>query len=121
MRSLNSLLIPNQFDYRVLHRGLANKSKFSRPVFCITFAKPGFADILNIPSKSMFDCNTEKLVFSKNSFEQFQKDVVSRYYRKGKGNIQVQAETLQAAEDFTNATRKYPNSDRSKRFTKANL
>lgn len=63
----------------------------------------------------------EKLVFSKNSFEQFQKDVVSRYYRKGKGNIQVQAETLQAAEDFTNATRKYPNSDRSKRFTKANL
>jgi ectoine hydroxylase-related dioxygenase (phytanoyl-CoA dioxygenase family) len=37
------------FDYRTLHRGLANTSSRPRPVLVYTFAKPTFKDMLNFP------------------------------------------------------------------------
>mmetsp|Transcript_17376 Transcript_17376/g.34864 ORF Transcript_17376/g.34864 Transcript_17376/m.34864 type:complete len:302 (+) Transcript_17376:265-1170(+) len=44
------------FDYRVLHRGRANITKESdRPILVMTFAKSGFKDRLNFPSKSIDD------------------------------------------------------------------
>ena len=43
------------FDYRVLHRGLANTSSRPRPVLVYTFCKPFFKDLLNFPSYSVFD------------------------------------------------------------------
>jgi ectoine hydroxylase-related dioxygenase (phytanoyl-CoA dioxygenase family) len=41
------------FDYRVLHRGLANQSDRRRPVLVLTFAKSWFRDNLNFPSRSV--------------------------------------------------------------------
>jgi len=43
------------FDYRCLHRGLANTSSRPRPVLVYTFAKPFFRDLLNFPHTSVFD------------------------------------------------------------------
>lgn len=42
------------FDYRVLHRGTANKSATcARPILCFTFAKPWFKDAKNFPQRSL--------------------------------------------------------------------
>jgi ectoine hydroxylase-related dioxygenase (phytanoyl-CoA dioxygenase family)/ribosomal protein S18 acetylase RimI-like enzyme len=43
------------FDYRVLHRGLANTSSMVRPILVYTFAKPWYRDVLNFPKYSIFD------------------------------------------------------------------
>eukprot|EP01038_Epipyxis_sp_PR26KG_P013866 gene13866-18597_t len=43
------------FDYRVLHRGLKNSSNLPRPILVYTFAKPWFKDMLNFPTRSIFD------------------------------------------------------------------
>ena len=43
------------FDYRVLHRGLANTSSVIRPILVYTFAKPWYKDVLNFPRCSIFD------------------------------------------------------------------
>jgi hypothetical protein len=44
------------FDYRVLHRGLANSTANQNRTFLVlTVAKPWFKDILNFPSKSLDD------------------------------------------------------------------
>lgn len=43
------------FDYRVLHRGLANSSTRNRSFLVLTVAKPWFKDILNFPSRSLDD------------------------------------------------------------------
>jgi ectoine hydroxylase-related dioxygenase (phytanoyl-CoA dioxygenase family) len=43
------------FDYRILHRGTANKSDVVRPVLVYTFAKPFYRDTLNFPRNSVFD------------------------------------------------------------------
>ena len=43
------------FDYRTLHRGLANTSGIPRPVLVYTFAKPYFSDRLNFPHASVHD------------------------------------------------------------------
>ena len=43
------------FDYRVLHRGTANRSNEARPVLVYTFAKPFYRDTLNFPRNSVFD------------------------------------------------------------------
>jgi len=43
------------FDYRVLHRGLANISDEVRPILVLTYAKPWFQDVLNFPLYSIFD------------------------------------------------------------------
>ncbi len=42
------------FDYRILHRGLANKSTETRPVLVYTFAKPYYVDNMNFPRNSIF-------------------------------------------------------------------
>ena len=42
------------FDYRVLHRGLANDAA-TRPVLVFTLAQPGFVDALNWPSRRIGD------------------------------------------------------------------
>ena len=39
------------FDYRVLHRGLANTSREDRPVLVLTYAKEGFDDVYNFPER----------------------------------------------------------------------
>jgi hypothetical protein len=41
------------FDYRVLHRGLANRSGCNRSFLVLTVSKPWFKDILNFPARSM--------------------------------------------------------------------
>jgi hypothetical protein len=41
------------FDYRVLHRGRANKTLQNRHVLVLTFCEPWFEDILNFPKRSM--------------------------------------------------------------------
>jgi hypothetical protein len=43
------------FDYRVLHRGLANKTMQNRNFLVLTVAKPWFKDILNFPKRSLED------------------------------------------------------------------
>ena len=45
------------FDYRVLHRGVANLSieKEHRPILVLTFAKKWFQDKLNFPKTTVFD------------------------------------------------------------------
>jgi hypothetical protein len=43
------------FDYRVLHRGLANKTMQNRSFLVVTVAKPWFKDILNFPKRSLDD------------------------------------------------------------------
>jgi hypothetical protein len=43
------------FDYRVLHRGLANKTMQNRSFLVLTVAKPWFKDILNFPKRSLDD------------------------------------------------------------------
>eukprot|EP01040_Poterioochromonas_malhamensis_P000200 gene200-209_t len=42
------------FDYRVLHKGCANKSNEVRPILVFTFAKSWYKDNLNFPSRSVF-------------------------------------------------------------------
>jgi hypothetical protein len=43
------------FDYRILHRGLANTSKDNRTILVVAVARPWFKDIVNFPSNSMND------------------------------------------------------------------
>ena len=43
------------FDYRVLHRGKANKSAVRRPIIVFTFAREGSRDVLNFPKRSVYD------------------------------------------------------------------
>jgi hypothetical protein len=43
------------FDYRVLHRGGANKTMQNRSFLVLTVAKPWFKDILNFPKRSLDD------------------------------------------------------------------
>jgi len=42
------------FDYRILHRGLANESEQARPLAYFTFAKPWFSDVTNYTNTSLF-------------------------------------------------------------------
>jgi ectoine hydroxylase-related dioxygenase (phytanoyl-CoA dioxygenase family) len=46
------------FDYRVLHRGLANTSHGPRPLLVLTLAQPWFRDIANFPKNSLYDEDT---------------------------------------------------------------
>ena len=41
------------FDYRVLHRGQANRSERNRTVLVLTFAKSWYKDVCNFPQRSM--------------------------------------------------------------------
>jgi len=44
------------FDYRVLHRGRANLSQHqNRTILVMTFCKPWYKDVLNFPSRSMYE------------------------------------------------------------------
>ena len=43
------------FDYRVLHRGLANGGSHPRPVFYLALGKPGRADTSNFPATQLAD------------------------------------------------------------------
>jgi hypothetical protein len=43
------------FDYRVLHRGKANRSKENRTILVLTFSQPWFEDVVNFPKQSMMD------------------------------------------------------------------
>ena len=43
-----------QFDYRVLHRGTANRTEEPRPVYVLTFGKSWYKDTLNYPHRSVF-------------------------------------------------------------------
>jgi hypothetical protein len=43
------------FDYRILHRGLANVSQQNRPILVLTVAQAWFKDVLNFPARSLKD------------------------------------------------------------------
>jgi hypothetical protein len=43
------------FDYRLLHRGLANTSQQNRPILVLTVAQAWFKDVLNFPARSLKD------------------------------------------------------------------
>ena len=43
------------FDYRVLHRGLANRSGAARPLLYFTYGRAWFRDATNYPSLSLFE------------------------------------------------------------------
>eukprot|EP00941_MAST-03F_sp_MAST-3F-sp1_P006202 g6202.t1 len=48
------------FDYRTLHRGIANMSKKPRPVLGLVFARKWFQnDKINFPPRSIFDLNVQ--------------------------------------------------------------
>ena len=47
------------FDYRILHRGLANVSQQNRPILVLTVAQTWFKDVLNFPSRSLGDANKD--------------------------------------------------------------
>ena len=42
------------FDYRVVHRGLANAATVARPVLYSAFSRPSFRDALNFPDDALF-------------------------------------------------------------------
>ena len=42
------------FDYRVVHRGMANAASAARPVLYSTFSRPWFRDALNFPDDALF-------------------------------------------------------------------
>ena len=42
------------FDYRLLHRALANRTDRLRPILYLTFAKPWFRDVHNFPERRLF-------------------------------------------------------------------
>ena len=42
------------FDYRVVHRGMANAATAARPVLYSTFSRPWFRDALNFPDDALF-------------------------------------------------------------------
>ncbi|HFE47186.1 MAG TPA: hypothetical protein ENJ18_17145 [Nannocystis exedens] len=42
------------FDYRLLHRALANRTDRLRPIFYLTFARPWFRDVHNFPDRRLF-------------------------------------------------------------------
>jgi len=42
------------FDYRVVHRGMANDGAERRPVLYATFSRPWFSDVLNFPEERLF-------------------------------------------------------------------
>lgn len=48
------------FDYRILHRGRANKDpdKLNRPILVLTFAKKWFVDVCNFPRQSLYENDT---------------------------------------------------------------
>lgn len=48
------------FDYRILHRGLANVSDEARPLAYFTFAKPWFRDATNYTKTSLFRGDSEE-------------------------------------------------------------
>lgn len=43
------------FDYRLLHRGLANRSNHNRPVLVWTVSRDWFRDVCNFPKRSLYD------------------------------------------------------------------
>lgn len=47
------------FDYRVLHRGRANRSDRNRNMLVFTFCEPWFEDVLNFPKRSMLDASDQ--------------------------------------------------------------
>jgi hypothetical protein len=56
------------FDYRILHRGLANISDQARPLAYFTFAKPWFRDATNYTKTSLFeDDNDSEETFHESS------------------------------------------------------
>ncbi len=42
------------FDYRLLHRGLANRTDTLRPILYFTFCRPWFRDVHNFPTRRLF-------------------------------------------------------------------
>ena len=48
------------FDYRVLHRGLANESAESRPMLYFTYARSWFRDATNYSSVALVDDEQEE-------------------------------------------------------------
>jgi hypothetical protein len=42
------------FDYRLLHRGLANRTDRIRPILYFTFCRPWFRDVHNFPARRLF-------------------------------------------------------------------
>jgi ectoine hydroxylase-related dioxygenase (phytanoyl-CoA dioxygenase family) len=48
------------FDYRVLHRGKANRPNTNRSILVLTFSKPWYKDICNFPNRSMFEAAGDK-------------------------------------------------------------
>lgn len=46
------------FDYRILHRGTANKTELPRPILVLTFGKSWYKDNLNFPTNSVFDASS---------------------------------------------------------------
>ena len=47
------------FDYRVLHRGRANRSMDYRAILVITYSQPWYNDVCNFPARSMTDSPTD--------------------------------------------------------------
>ena len=45
------------FDYRLLHRGLANRTDKVRPILYLTFCRPCFRDVHNFPARRLFTAN----------------------------------------------------------------
>jgi hypothetical protein len=43
------------FDYRILHRGLANESAISRPMLYFTYGRQWFRDATNYPTLSIWE------------------------------------------------------------------
>ena len=43
------------FDYRILHRGLGNRSTADRPMLYFTYGRQWFKDSTNYPSLSLFE------------------------------------------------------------------
>jgi ectoine hydroxylase-related dioxygenase (phytanoyl-CoA dioxygenase family) len=53
------------FDYRILHRGMANRSKHPRPIMYLVFTRLGMRDTLNIPTTTLEErIKGQKPIFS---------------------------------------------------------
>ena len=74
-----------QFDYRILHRGTANRTSLPRPYYVLTFGKKWYKDTLNYPRRSLY----AKRIGSKN--DDSDHDDISKTFETNSDNIDEKA------------------------------
>lgn len=113
LAALKKELLPNQkpllkkgsallFDYRILHRGTANRTAYPRPVYVLTFGKKWYKDTLNYPHRSVFDKKSTPI--NKNDADDKQHNIASVIGKEKTVTSEGQEEEEVARQDKRNKT-----------------